>query len=46
MAGRERIAPEANDVTNRFEDIDQLLLWGAQDEAWTKSGKTLSSPML
>lgn len=28
---RMRVAPEANDVTDRFEDIDQLLLWGAQD---------------
>lgn len=33
---RVRVPPKANDLTDRFEDVDQLLLWVAQD---TKHGR-------
>lgn len=43
---RMRVAPKANDLTDGFEDIDQLLLRGAQDTRDGQQVKRLSSPML
>lgn len=37
--------PKADDLTNRLEDIDQLLLWEAQNTD-TNRKQILSSPML